>query len=124
MDGDIKKVELANFALNNNYEIKKQTTYQAKAGYALNDHAEFELRASFVKSDQRFADTAGLGVIAIAQSELEGEALLRMEELGLLERAVVGVIHNRAREDGISNPDRRFLARLGGQGRLQDRWRD
>ncbi len=116
VDGDIKKLELANFALNNNYEIKKQTTYQAKAGYALNDHAEFELRASFVKSDQRFADTAGLGVIAIAQSELEGEALLRMEELGLLERAVVGVIHNRAREDGISNPDRRFLARLGGRG--------
>lgn len=114
VDGDLKQLTLANFALNNNYEIREQSTYQANARYALNAHAEFELRVSRVNSDQRYVDTgAGFGPIVLAQSELEGEALLRLEALGVLQRGVLGVIHNRAREDSISNPARLLLPRLG-----------
>ena len=113
VDGDFEQLTLANFATNNNYEIREQTTYQANAGYALNAYAELELRASRVNSDQRYVDTAGLGSFVLAQSELEGEALLRLEALGMLQRGVLGVIYNRAREDGVSNPERRLLPGFG-----------
>ena len=113
VDGDLKQLTLADFATNNSYEIRQQTTYQANTRYALNAHAELELRVSRVNSDQRYLDTAGLGPFMLAQSELEGEALLRLEALGMLQRGVLGVIHNRAREDGISNPARLLLPRLG-----------
>lgn len=113
VDGDLKQLTLADFATNNSYEIRQQTTYQANTRYALNAHAELELRVSRVNSDQRYLDTAGLGPFMLDQSELEGEALLRLEALGMLQRGVLGVIHNRAREDGISNPARLLLPRLG-----------
>ena len=113
VDGDLKQLTLANFALNNSYEIRQQTTYQTNTRYALNAHAELELRASRVNSEQRYVDTVGLGSFMLAQSELEGEALLRLEALGMLQRGVLGVIHNRAREDGVSNPERRLVAFFG-----------
>ena len=104
VDGDPDDLELSDFASQSTYEENDQTTYIGRASFAPNDHSEIELRGSFVDNDLVFLDTgAAFGEFTIDQDEVEGEAFLRLADLGFLQRGLIGVIHNRATEDGLAD---------------------
>ena len=104
VDGDTDDLQIANFAFGSTYEENDQTTLIGRGNYAFNDFAELELRTSYLRNDLLFPDTgAGFGNFSILQKEWEGEAFLRLNDLGVLQRAVTGGIHNNATEDGVSD---------------------
>ena len=103
-DGDPKNLNVSNFALQNAFEVNDQTTYIGRLNYALSEYADMELRGSFIDNDLALLDSgSGVGQADFAQNQGEGEAYLRVSDLGVLKRGLIGVIHNTATEDGSTD---------------------
>ncbi|MEM6905170.1 MAG: TonB-dependent receptor, partial [Pseudomonadota bacterium] len=107
------------FFFRSSYEEVEQFTIQGRAEYAINDNATVVARAAFQNNELRFVDTQevlDLGFFQIAsgetgfdKSQVELEAFLRLEDLGLLRRGLFGVIFNREEEDGFGTNAFNFL---------------
>ena len=103
-DGDPKNLDVSNFALQNAFEVNDQTTYIGRLNYALSEFVDLELRGSFIDNDLTLLDSgSGVGQADFAQNQGEGEAYLRVSDLGVLKRGLIGVIHNTATEDGSTD---------------------
>ena len=103
-DGDPKNFNVSNFASQTGLEENDQTTFIGRMNYVLNEFADLELRGSFIDNDLAFLDTgSGVGQADYAKDQVEGEAFLRLSDLGVLKRGLVGIIHNVATEDGSTD---------------------
>lgn len=98
-------IQDAGFGLQSAFEENDQTTYTGRTNYVLSEFAEVELRGSFINNDLVFADTGvGFGELSYELDQVEGEGFLRLTDLGVLKRGLVGVIHNTSTEEGV-NPN-------------------
>lgn len=95
VDGDPSDLEVADFATNSAYENNDQTAYLGTAGYELSDFVDVNLRTSFIDNDLAFPGSG----FTIEQREFESESFVQFDSAWIIDRGVVGVIHNRATED-------------------------
>ena len=115
VDGDPKNLNVSNFALQNAFEKNDQTTYIGRLNYALNEFADLEIRGSFIDNDLALLDNgSGVGQADFAQNQGEGEAYLRVSDLGVLSRGLIGIIHNTATEDGSTDAPHYVLDPMSG----------
>ena len=106
-DGNPNNLNVSDFASRTAFEENNQTTFIGRLNYALSEFAELELRGSFVNNDLAFLDTgSGVGQADYAKDQVEGEAFLRLSDLGVLKRGLVGIIHNVSTEDGSTDEPR------------------
>ena len=106
-NGDPDDFTITFFGFQSAFEENDQTTYTGRTNYVLSEFAELELRGSFINNDLVFADTGLAGRFAYELDQVEGEAFLRLSDLGVLRRGLVGVIHNTSTEEGL-NPSSTF----------------
>ena len=105
-DGNPKNFTLSHFAAQASLENNNQTTYSGRASYLLNEFAMLELRGSFVDNELLYLDTgSGIGEFGNDLDQVEGEAFLRLSDVGVLKRGLVGVIHNTSTEDSATDTD-------------------
>ncbi|MEM6934349.1 MAG: TonB-dependent receptor, partial [Pseudomonadota bacterium] len=103
-DGNEDDRSVTAFGLASSYEENDQITYIGRARYALTDNLEVEGRISHIDNDFLLPDAqVGIGNFFVDQKETEGEAFLRITRLGAIKRGILGVIHNEAREDSLSD---------------------
>ena len=103
--GASPEIQDAGFGLQSAFEENDQTTYTGRTNYVLSEFAELELRGSFINNNLLFADTGvGFGELSYDLDQVEGEGFLRLSDLGVLKRGLVGVIHNTSTEEGV-NPN-------------------
>ncbi|MEM8651874.1 MAG: TonB-dependent receptor, partial [Pseudomonadota bacterium] len=102
------------FALVSSYEDVSQTVYQAKSTYEVNENFTLVTRIASLENDLVFRDTDDtlffpflgpfdLGETGFTKDQIEGEIFLQFEDIGLIRRGVLGVIHNTEDEEGFNN---------------------
>ncbi|MEM9063766.1 MAG: TonB-dependent receptor, partial [Pseudomonadota bacterium] len=107
------------YAFRSSYEEVDQITTQAKATYDINDNVSLVGRFAWQENELLFVDTGenffgfSIGATGFDKRQFEGEAYVQVEDLGILERGVFGVIHNTEDEEGFSDGDLAF--RLDGE---------
>ncbi|MEM1363800.1 MAG: TonB-dependent receptor [Pseudomonadota bacterium] len=92
------------------YEIVDQTTLSARLSYDISDTTTLVARYSMLDNDLLFADSGevlfgffNLGATGFDKELSEGEVYLRFQDLGVIERGVLGIIHTKEEELGFNN---------------------
>lgn len=97
------------FSLRSSYEEVDQFTSQAKLTYDVDDNISLVGRFAFQENELLFVDTGedffgfAIGATGFDKRQFEGEAYVQVEDLGLLERGLLGIIHNTENEEGFGN---------------------
>ncbi|MEM9138555.1 MAG: TonB-dependent receptor [Pseudomonadota bacterium] len=97
------------FSLRSSYEEVDQVTAQAKVTYDFNENLSLITRFAFQENELLFVDAGeaffgfAIGATGFDKRQFEGEAYIQVEDIGILERGVLGVIHNTEDEEGFSN---------------------
>lgn len=111
-DGDFADLSVTGgaFGAVSAYEIVDQTTYSARLSYTISASTTLIARYSRLDNELVFADTGevlfgffNLGATGFDKELEEGEVYLRFENIGILERGVLGVIHTKEDEVGFNN---------------------
>ncbi|MEM1162842.1 MAG: TonB-dependent receptor plug domain-containing protein, partial [Pseudomonadota bacterium] len=110
------------FSFASSYEEVDQVTAQAKLTYEFNEKLALVTRFAFQENELLFVDTGegfpgfSIGATGFDKRQFEGEAYLRFEDLGFIERGVLGVVHNTEDEEGFNNGSFQF----GLDGKIQN----
>jgi len=110
-NGDIDDLSLDGlFTFSSAYEDVEQSIYSARLAYEVNDNATIVARLSELESDLRFLDSgeevfpgATLGETRFQKEMTEAEVYLQLNDLGIINQGVFGVIHSREDEQGSNN---------------------
>ncbi|MEO1612022.1 MAG: TonB-dependent receptor, partial [Pseudomonadota bacterium] len=90
------------FGLTSNND-NRQTTYALRASYEIDDGIELELRGSFLDNTFIIPNSNPLFDFTQDNETLSGEALLRIEDVGFVNRAVFGVAYDHQTDVGVND---------------------
>lgn len=99
------------FALVSSYEDLTQSVYQVRTTYDIDDRFSVVGRVAYLDNDLVFRDTGDvinfgfpfiLGETGFDKNQIEAETYLQVQDLSVLRRGVLGVIHNTEDEDGYN----------------------
>ncbi|MEM9046020.1 MAG: TonB-dependent receptor [Pseudomonadota bacterium] len=106
---DIRIDDTFPFALRSSYEEVDQITTQAKATYDVTDNISIVGRAAWQENELLFVNTgedffgSEIGSTGFDKRQFEVEGYVQVQNIGILERGVFGVIHNTEDEEGFGN---------------------
>ncbi|MEM7547596.1 MAG: TonB-dependent receptor, partial [Pseudomonadota bacterium] len=95
--------DLSNFAVVGSNNDNEQTVLSLKGVYALSDNIEFEASAAYLDNDFRIPPTNPTFDFEQETESVSAEALLRIEGIGFVNRAVFGFAFERQTEVGVND---------------------